>query len=189
MYVEFILTCAQASYPLTPYRNTHQTNKKGNIVPKEWLKLIEKSFVSFISKSSCHLGTKTEFDKSQIGLFRVTQADSITISDIEGIEFVGFALPNSVQDVAEAGFEPSFTFELHTHGREITLIGLGPARTINHSCNANVCWDFENKGLTYLTDGPLKDIGYIACPIKQEEGMIIRPGQELTAFYSEYFGE
>ncbi|WWC58446.1 uncharacterized protein I303_100987 [Kwoniella dejecticola CBS 10117] len=171
---------------------THQVKQKDNIVPRKWLDLIETSFSVFASRPTVKLGINNGFDSAQIGLFADSNRSGGTCvgtGGIEGIRFVVFAFPESVHSVGEAGFEEGLTFEHNVEGKDITLIGLGPARTINRSCYPNVYWYFKKSHLNHLSGSSVDGIGYSAFPIRQVAGVSIRPGDELTAFYSEHFAE
>ncbi|WWD09255.1 hypothetical protein V865_007377 [Kwoniella europaea PYCC6329] len=164
-----------------------QLKKKDNIVPEHWLKLIEKSFLSFVSIGSLHLQSCPEIE-GQIGLYQQNALPTETLR-LKDLQFVVFSFPEEIDDISEAEFEEGLTFEHEVDGREITLIGLGPARTINHSCEPNVYWELETETLDYLPDGSLPNIGFTCLPIDRVEGKFIDRGQQLTAFYSDYFAE
>ncbi|WVQ62346.1 uncharacterized protein L199_000486 [Kwoniella botswanensis] len=162
--------CYQETADWSIWLNSTETQlkKKDNIVPEHWLKLIEKSFLSFLSIGSLHLQS------------------SLHLKDLH---FVVFSFPEEIDDIPEAGSEEGLTFEHEVDGREITLIGLGPARTINHSCEPNVYWELETETLDYLPDGSLPNIGFTCLPIDRVEEKFINRGQQLTAFYSDYIAE
>ncbi|WWC99532.1 hypothetical protein V866_006435 [Kwoniella sp. B9012] len=161
-----------------------QLKKKDNIVPEHW---IEKSFLSFVSIGSLHLQSCPEIE-GQIGLYQQNALPTETLR-LKDLQFVVFSFPEEIDDISEAEFEEGLTFEHEVDGREITLIGLGPARTINHSCEPNVYWELETETLDYLPDGSLPNIGFTCLPIDKVEGKFIDRGQQLTAFYSDYFAE
>nr|XP_019049070.1 hypothetical protein I302_02850 [Kwoniella bestiolae CBS 10118]OCF28000.1 hypothetical protein I302_02850 [Kwoniella bestiolae CBS 10118] len=131
----------------------------------------------------------------QVGLYRrqvptlATKAARSLRADINHLQFIVFFLPSDIGDILDAGFEQGLTFEHQVGGQDMTLMGLGPARTINHSCEPNVYWDFQERALQHLQDDLVSSIGYTTLSMHQIDGTPIPPGEQLTAFYSEYFAE
>ncbi|OCF73660.1 hypothetical protein I204_05503 [Kwoniella mangroviensis CBS 8886] len=67
--------------------------------------------------------------EGQIGLYQQNALATKALHP-KDLQFVVFSFPEEIDDISEAGFEEGLTFEHEVDGREITLIGLGPARTI-----------------------------------------------------------
>ncbi|WWC58444.1 uncharacterized protein I303_100985 [Kwoniella dejecticola CBS 10117] len=154
-----------------------QSEMDGSLVPIGWLRL----FVSFVLESNVRMGENNEFGKIQAGLF--TSASDRSMNEIRqhisAIKFVAFALPEDIVDVREAGFEEDLTFAHKLNGKTLILLGLGPARTINHSCNHNVYWKFCDQEIRYLSASPLSDIAFITFPMSLTADATIGPAENL----------
>ncbi|WRT64006.1 uncharacterized protein IL334_000933 [Kwoniella shivajii] len=170
----------------------HQSSicSKRNLVSRKWLQIIEGVFQDFLFQYHVHLQPCPELD-NQAGMY--VSKDYITGKSksvkLSAIQFVLFSFPSEIDDVEELGFSNSLTFDYQQTGQDIVLIGLGPARAINHSCKPNVHWDFHDDALAFEPNSPLEDIGYMILPMTAVEETPILPGHPLSAFYGDHFAK
>ncbi|WVQ62349.1 uncharacterized protein L199_000489 [Kwoniella botswanensis] len=174
-----------------------------NLIPEYWLDKIEHNFLSALSNIQIHLRSVPELDH-QAGLFAKpippilshtsTKTRKRKIPNhasgkhkgdisVSGIEFILISFPSEIDDPVDLGFNDQLMFEEWHGEREITCIGLGMARVINHKCSENVCWRFPRDKMDFHTG--LQDVGCLIGYFNRKKKLVV--GEQLFAFCSKNF--
>ncbi|WWD09252.1 hypothetical protein V865_007374 [Kwoniella europaea PYCC6329] len=174
-----------------------------NLIPEYWLDKIEHNFLSALSNIQIHLRSVPELNH-QAGLFAkpIPPIQSLTSTktrkrkvpnytsgkhkgdiSVSGIEFILISFPSEIDDPVDLGFNDQLMFEEWHGEREITCIGLGMPRVVNHRCSENVCWRFPRDKMNFHTG--LQDVGCLIGYFNRKKKLVV--GEQLFAFYSKNF--
>ncbi|KAK6905549.1 hypothetical protein I203_106378 [Kwoniella mangroviensis CBS 8507] len=174
-----------------------------NVIPEYWLDKIEHNFLSALSNVQIHLRSVPELDH-QAGLFAKPIPPILSPTStktrkrkvpnyasgkhkgdisVSGIEFILISFPSEIDDPVDLGFNDQLMFEEWHGEKEITCIGLGMARVINHRCSENVCWRFPRDKMDFHTG--LQDVGCLIGYFNRKKKLFV--GEQLFAFYSKNF--
>ncbi|KAK8865802.1 40S ribosomal protein S29 [Kwoniella newhampshirensis] len=176
-----------------------QGRREGNKIPDWWIKAVEANFVNALKNTDIRPRSCPEFD-DQVGLFcrypeqrrpfvaRRTSGGYPPYKKIslKGIGFVLFSFPRHLPMSAIREFSPALTFDHYYRKKHYMLLGLGVARLLNHSCEPNVEWQFDDSPPDF-EDADIPGVGYLSADLGAIKN--IRPGEQILTFYSKQFGE
>ncbi|WWD09256.1 hypothetical protein V865_007378 [Kwoniella europaea PYCC6329] len=186
-----------------------QRKAKDNIINERLLALIQDNFINALLNRQIELRTCRNLPDNQVGLFRRhTATTKVTAKkrskgrkdksasefgkmDMTGIEYLILTLPTSeIQDISDAeekGFHPGLCFERLRDEKVTVMMNLGFGRSVNHACICNVDWDMPYDELYKLIDAA--DGGIATQEFEFVQTSSIRPGEEILAYYSEFFAK
>ncbi|WWD18015.1 40S ribosomal protein S29 [Kwoniella shandongensis] len=105
---------------------------------------------------------------------------------LTGVSFVLFTFPRRVTKPSLYGFNDGLTFDHSYNGKDYVHLGLGVARMVNHSCEPNVEWDYDNAPPPDF-DTEIPGVAYM--DVELEFTRDVKVGEQITAFYSENFAK
>ncbi|OCF73661.1 hypothetical protein I204_05504 [Kwoniella mangroviensis CBS 8886] len=186
-----------------------QRNAKDNIINERLLTLIQDNFINALLNRQVELRTCRNLSDNQVGLFRrnTSTVERTTKKrsrsgkdrsesgfgkmDMTGIEYIILTLPTSkirdIDDAEKHRFHPGLCFERLRDGKVTVMMNLGFGRSVNHACICNVDWEMPDDELYKLIDAA--DGGVATQEFEFVQTSSIRPGEELLAYYSEFFAK